>query len=213
MKLMILWVAAALLFSGTALASPDVTTPTVSPKAPQTSKKKPKKEEEIEEIEEVTPTKAPVKKKGAKDLSLLQIFGRMHPAFVHLPLAWLLLLFLGEWYALIVQKWALDKWTFALLVLTVLSLIPTVASGLLRASHMQGAGAEMGAQVLLHRNLMFAVAGAVLIALIMRIAMRKDFAGPLRGVYCLLISAAMGLAGYGGHLGAKLVYGKDFLPF
>lgn len=191
--------------------TPDAGTTTTSDVVTPTRETTKKRDHHDEKRELTPPVKRSTKKK--QELGAPQIFGRLHPAFVHLPIAWLLLLFLAEWYALIVQKWALDKWTWGLLVLTLLSVIPTIASGLLRAQGMAGTGPVDGARVLLHRNLMFGVGGAVLLAFIMRIAMRRDFSGPLRGVYCLVITAATALVSYGAHLGAKLVYGKDYLPF
>ena len=143
---------------------------------------------------------------GAADL-----IGRLHPITVHMPLAWLLLLVLVDLGTFFL---GMGYWRRAgplLLFATVLSSIPAVITGMMREDHVSG---FFKLQILtLHQNVMLAMFGACVLALIIRVKSKNRLAGGATTIYLALIGVAMFLAIIGGHLGAKMVFGPKYLPF
>lgn len=166
--------------------------------------------DEIEEVEAVeavptVQTGAPAKE-GA-----LGTVGKLHPLLVHFPIAWLLLLGLvdGLTFGLRRGHWArAGLW---LLALAVLSAIPAVVTGLLRADHVQDP--KLIEELVEHRNLALMTLGAAALALALRVIRRNELSGLYRLLYLALIVGAMGLVIATGHHGGMLVYGENYLPF
>lgn len=169
-------------------------------------------DEEVEEVEEVqvkpVPTSggAATARPGAADLA-----GRLHPLLVHFPIAWLLLLLLLDLVTFGLGRRTWERAGQWLLLLTALSFAAAVVTGLLRASGMQveGSVAERLSQ---HRAAALVAGGACLVAA----ALRR--LAPIRGraraaVYLLLVGLAVLAVLVAGHLGGKMVYGEDYLPF
>jgi uncharacterized membrane protein len=169
----------------------------------------PEEVEEVEEVEQVqtVPSGAPGQARGAT----LDVVGKLHPLLVHFPIAWLLLLGLvdGLTFGLRRERWArAGLW---LLALAVLSAVPTVVTGLLRASHVQDP--KLVEELVEHRNLGLLTLGAATLALVLRLIRRNELGGPWRLAYLALIAAAVGLVIATGHHGGMLVYGENYFSF
>jgi len=159
---------------------------------------------ELEDIVDVTPQNS--------GFSFKKILGRLHPAFVHFPIAWLFMLFVTEIIAFIYNKPTWHKAGFYMLIILVLSFIPAVTSGLVDASLHDMDAAEHSIMVT-HRTINFIVTGLVVLALVLRLAKRSELKGALRGTYLGMIIIATVMIMISGHLGAKMVFGSNYLPF
>lgn len=147
-----------------------------------------------------------------KPQGFADVLGRLHPAIVHFPLAWLVGLALVDFVALILGRTSWSGFGLPILGVTVLGLLAAAATGLLRAHYMfMDAGDH--AVMLKHRNLNFVVAGLCVLALGLRWLRRHQFLRPWRITYLVLIFAATALVLVSGSLGGRLVYGPDYLPF
>jgi len=163
--------------------------------------------EQIGDIQTVSQGEAEGKPTGLSD-----VIGRMHPALVHFPIAWLVGLALIDFVGLILKR---EEWRRAgIFVLggTVLSLLPTAATGLLRAAHMP-ADPAVHALLVTHRALNFAVAGLVLAAFALRLLRRNRLQGPSRVAYLALVFAATALVLVAADFGGRMVYGPNYLPW
>lgn len=171
--------------------------------------------EEVEEVEEVVAvTGAATTAASSRWDAALQLVGRLHPLAVHFPIAWLVLLLLGEALALRRRAGEAAAWPcsgLALLVLSVLSAVPAVVTGLIRAATL-GAGADVAA-VTSHRNVALAAVTAAGVALVLRGWYRRAPLKGVKGAYLVSLGAAVILVGVAGHLGGELVFGRDYLPF
>jgi uncharacterized membrane protein len=166
--------------------------------------------EEIETVEEATPSEAA--QEGPPKAPLV-VAGRMHPIFVHMPIAWMMLLLLTEACALFIRT--PQPWKHAglpLSILTCLSFIPAIVSGLLRMNELPQTPENLDPATL-HRNAMFACAAVCLTAATLRTVLRNRWQGLIPWVYLGILMVGCGLLGYGSHLGGELVYGDEFLPF
>ncbi len=144
--------------------------------------------------------------------SLGDLVGRLHPALVHFPIAGLVALAVVDFVGLILRR---ERWRQAGLVLlaaTVVSALPTVATGLLRASTM-GMDADEHTLLVKHRTLNLTVLGLVVAALVLRAARRRGLQGSQRVVYLALVFVATGLVLVAANYGGQMVYGIDYLPF
>ncbi len=142
-------------------------------------------------------------------LSLTALLGRLHPAVVHFPIGWLVLLLIMDSAALVLRKTTLVRWGPFLLGGTVLSMLPAIATGLLRYS----AYSQPDSLALDHRNLIFIMAALCLTALSVRLVKRNDLRGIVRWIYLLLILSATVLILMASHHGGQLVFGEAYLPF
>jgi uncharacterized membrane protein len=140
------------------------------------------------------------------------LVGRLHPAIVHFPLAWLVGLALVDVVALVLGRTAWVACGLPILGATVLGLLAAAGTGLLRASFMMMDPGDHAIMVK-HRTLNFVVAGLCLLALALRWQRRNDLRTPWRITYLFLIFAATILVLVSGGLGGRLVYGPDYLPF
>ena len=173
-------------------------------------------EEEIEEVAEeaVTVKAAPVATAADAEAErgIGPTLGRFHPALVHLPIGWLLMVVLLDLVALRRGYEGFSQAAHFALGGTVLSFVPAIVSGLLREASYE-APADVHEIIETHELVMFVTLGVVVAALALRTWRRHQWSGAPRTVYYGLILAAAGLVAYGGHLGGQAVFGADFLPF
>jgi uncharacterized membrane protein len=162
--------------------------------------------EEVQEVQEVSAVEVQTQK-GWTDL-----VGRMHPAVVHFPIGWMVLLLAVEGVAFLTGNAEWSRAGFVLLAAAAASFVPAAVTGFLRASAM-GSDPEFVATMVLHRNLNIGAAAACFIALALRFAGRGNFRGPSRLAYLLLVALGTFLVLFAGHLCGKMVFGKDYLPF
>jgi uncharacterized membrane protein len=162
---------------------------------------------QVSDIQVVDQSQAEGKPQGLGDL-----VGRLHPAIVHFPLAWLVGLALVDFVAFVMGRARWQVFGLPLLGAIVLSLLVAAGTGLLRASHMIMDAGEHAVMVK-HRTLNFVVAGLCVLALVLRWRRRDPWAGPGRITYLAIIFAATALVLVSGSLGGRLVYGPDYLPF
>jgi uncharacterized membrane protein len=149
---------------------------------------------------------------GEQRMSLAEVAARMHPALVHLPIAWLLLLLLLDLLGVGLGREpfrAVGPWVG---VLTALSFLPAAVTGLLRQNY-PPYDRIADPLLLTHRNLMLTVAGVTLAAVGLRLARRNRLGGAWRWAYLALVAGAAALVTIAGHLGGKLVFGENYLPF
>jgi uncharacterized membrane protein len=162
---------------------------------------------QVGDIQVVDQSQAEGKPQGFADL-----VGRLHPALVHFPLAWLVGLAVVDFVAFILRRTSWATCGLPVLGGTVLGLIAAAGTGLLRAAHMFMDASDHAVMVK-HRTLNFVVAGLCVVALGLRGLRRDQFQGRTRIVYLVLIFAATVLVLISGSLGGRLVYGPDYLPF
>ncbi len=141
-----------------------------------------------------------------------EMAGRLHPALVHFPIGWITLVLLLDLLAFVLGRRELEAAGLWALALGVLAFVPALSTGLLRANSMT-VSAGIYYPVETHRNLAFLVLFICLVALATRFRARKNFTGTVRWIYLAMMAAAAGLIGFVGHLGGKMVYGENFLPF
>mgnify|MGYP001199984452 CR=1 FL=1 len=132
---------------------------------------------------------------------------------MHLPIAWLLLAFGLEIWPRRAKGEAFRACAKPLAWLCLLSVLPAAASGWLRADEMFPTG-EPPELLSLHGTLMLVASGLLLLLAGARqglAAWVKTRVGhwTLRG----LLGLALLLMAWGAHLGGKLVYGADHLPW
>ena len=168
--------------------------------------------EEIVDLEFVEEVVQPDATESDRLEQLMDLVGRFHPAVVHFPIAWLILFMLVETVAMANGAAVWSNMGKLLLVLTVISFIPAIGSGLLRASRI-GGDADFQALMSLHRNLNIAAVVLCLIAGILRFKIQNFPTGTLRVVYITVIALSCGLVMLAGHLGGKMVFGSNYLPF
>ena len=160
--------------------------------------------QELKEISDVTPSRS-----GAGGAVLI---GRLHPAVVHFPIGWVFLALLIEILSLVTKKPEFSSAGFFLQCLAALSFIPAATTGWLRASAM-GTNPEFLALMVPHRNLNLAAGALFFLAVALRIAGRRGWGGHLRIVNLVLIAISTALMLFAGHLGGKMVFGTEYLPF
>jgi len=168
--------------------------------------------DEVEEVEDVDAVAAPPVAPCPPDTGPLGVFGKLHPAMVHLPIAWVFLVFLLDVLTFLVGKAEYARFGLVTLGLAVASAIPAMASGLVRGEVLE-TQASMEPLIEAHETTMFVMVGVLSLAFVVRVLRRDHLVGWSRWVYLGLMAAAVGLVGYGGHLGGRIVFGPDHLPF
>jgi uncharacterized membrane protein len=163
--------------------------------------------EQIGDVQTVTPGEVEGKPSGLSDL-----VGRLHPALVHFPIAWLVGLALVDFVGLALKREEWQRVGIFVLAGTVLSLAPTAATGLSRAAHMPSDPA-VHALLVTHRTLNFVVSGLVLAAFALRLSRRNRLQRSWRIVYLALVFAATGVVLVAADFGGRMVYGPDYLPW
>ena len=139
------------------------------------------------------------------------LISRFHPVVVHLTIGWLFLLLIVDLMTFLGRMTELRRAGPLLLLATILSAIPSLLTGLMREDYVSGFFKQQ--LVGLHENVMFAMIAACVLALIVRVRARNRLKGGPAALYLLLIVTAVFLVAIGGHLGAKMVYGPNYLPF
>jgi uncharacterized membrane protein len=142
------------------------------------------------------------------------LMGHLHAALVHLPIAWVML-----WAGLEVASMAFAGafWGHGALVLGVITLAsygPAVLTGLCRFDELASAskGYEVG-EAMLHRNLIFVGAGLCAVSLFIRLLNARWPNAFFKTLSLLGAVSALIVTGFSAHLGGRMVYGADFLPF
>ncbi len=163
--------------------------------------------EQLGDVQVVSPSEGGGKARGLGDL-----IGRLHPALVHFPIAGLVALAVVDLIGVGLRRESWRRAGMVVLIATTVALLPTVATGLLRATHM---AADAGEQSLIvkHRTLNLTVTGLVIAALVLRAARRKPLLGAYRIAYLTLVYVATALVLVAADFGGRLVYGPDYLPF
>ena len=160
----------------------------------------------IQEVQEVSAVEV------ADSPTMMDLAGRLHPALVHFPIGWIVLLLLVE---IIATATGREEWTRAgslLLMGVLVSMLPAMVTGFLRASSL-GGDPDVLELVTTHRNLNLASGLICLLALAIRCAWRNCLNAKRRGIYLFLLCVATLTMLLAGHFGGKMVFGKDYLPF
>jgi uncharacterized membrane protein len=165
------------------------------------------KVEELGQVEVIAAASPDGKPAGLGDL-----LGRLHPALVHFPLAWLFGLLVIDCVGLGLGRQEWRRWGFFALVGTALAFLPAAVTGLLREDYMPS-DADVARNLTIHRTLNFIVFGLVLAALGLRWFRRNDLQGWSRRAYLALVVVATLLVLLAANFGGKMVYGSHFLPF
>jgi len=175
-------------------------------------------DEKTEEIDADVETldQAKIEDTGNKELAPrdpVVIFGRLHPALVHFPIAWIVLLLLLECMHLKRETKINYLFLNVLPWLVVASFIPALISGFLRFDELPQEQDFVG-PASIHRNLMLATFLSLVLSLVCRFFTQKK-RNKLFWQYCYLglLVLAVVLGTLGGHEGGELVYGDDHLPF
>ncbi len=127
---------------------------------------------------------------------MIEILGKLHPALVHLPIGFILITLFYEWYK--------GKPSVALWGISTLSAILAMATGfiLLKTGYFEGLN------MFLHM-----IMGVIttIITFLLFLAKMRD--GSLfRGQNTFLKIALIAVLGIGGHMGAELTHGEEYLP-
>lgn len=154
--------------------------------------------EDLDEVEEVAAD-------SENNRGVAAVLAFFHPALVHAPIAWLMLLVLVDWLCLVGGHTTLYKPGYYLMFLALISLLPAVTTGLVRFDGLDLSGGDLET-VLLHRNSAFACAGVLAIAVALRFG-RPELNGARRYVYVGLVTIAAALVGLTGSLGGEMMYG------
>ena len=162
----------------------------------------------VEEIEEVEVVEA--EQPGAEGVT--DVIGRFHPMVVHLPIGWLLMVFLVDIAAFALRWHRFEDFGLFALAAAVAAFLPAVATGLLLNSHLKG-GPDVHAMVETHETLAWFTLAVAAVALVVRLARRGHLSGAWKGAYLVLMSTGVILLMATGHAGGKLVFGSAWLPF
>ncbi len=172
--------------------------------------------EQVEKVETVEVIQAVqiVETPSGEDTSMgfVDLVGRFHPASVHMPLGFLVALFVFEILVLLGVAKDGGRTGLILGIMTVLSFIPATLSGFARAMELERLGSA-SSFLANHRNLMLAMALMALAAVIIRWKKRDRLEGTFKIAYMVLLCLSVLAALAGGHLGGKMVFGENFLPF
>jgi len=166
--------------------------------------------DDIEEIQVVPAQPVASDKTNDTPKDIPTVLGRFHSASVHIPIGWTLLAVLFECVVLGLKKHELNKTSLSILGLAVLSFAPALTSGLLRLKEFKP---DQVGDVLVHRNVMLTAWGLITLAFMLRLILKKRFLGGFRFAYLTLLLALIAVITYGSHMGGRLIYGDDFLPF
>ena len=168
--------------------------------------------DDVEEVADAVEVKTTDVTADPGQPGLLDLIGRFHAAFVHFPIAWLLMVLLIDIGTFAGRREAWRAWGLWALIGAVASCVPAILSGLLRQGRM-APGPDLAALIQVHRTIMMLMGSAAVAALAIRLARRNALDGASKGAYLSLVVVATVLAMVGGHWGGKIVYGKAFLPF
>ncbi len=165
--------------------------------------------EDVSEVKDVTPAQAsPARKKP----TFWQTLGRLHPALVHFPIAWMVLLLLVDIRTVAWGRPGWERLGLYLLVGTVLSFIPAMITGTLRMDELPHSPESLD-QIAAHWHMALLSVFFLGDALILRLQRKNRLTGSSRWANLALLALSTALVLIAGHRGARLVYGSDFLPF
>jgi len=162
--------------------------------------------DEVQELQEVAAVDA------SSSPSVPTLLGRMHPALVHFPIGWVFLLLIVEALEVWSGREDLSRAGLLILALACLSFVPAAITGFLRAASMPD-DSESRALLLLHRNINIAAGIVCLGALALRLGRLSNGSRTVRWTYLSFVAASAVLLLIAGHLGGKMVFGSDYLPF
>jgi uncharacterized membrane protein len=153
--------------------------------------------EELETVEEVNEATAS---------PLAEWLEELHPATVHFPIAWVVLLAVVETIALLPGRSSWHQAGLLLMVGCILAFVPALITGLTGATLV---GADDARQQFLswHRNLNLIVATLLIGALAVRGRNRTQRSRSARILYLLLVVSAAAAVLIAGHLGGRMVHG------
>ncbi len=163
----------------------------------------------VEEIEEIDEIEVVVSKKA---IGFWEILGRLHPAVVHIPIGWLMMVVIIDLVALLLGRDEWASWGLYALIGTVLSFAPAIFTGFLNASSIAPDSPSFSLMET-HRNLNLLVSILCVAALMLRIKKRNALEGGSKWTYLGLILLSAVLLALSGHLGGKMVFGENYLPF
>jgi uncharacterized membrane protein len=182
------------------------------PQAQATPSKAGEDVQEVKDFEDITPTPSPRSGSPGAPLTKTELLGRFHPMVLHFPIAWLMLLFLIDLGTFVFRKADWAKFGYAVLILTLVSFIPAILTGSLLAPHI-GATGKVLETLDTHKDLMVAMASVTVVAFLLRALKGNKLEGAFAWVYLCLVVAAVVLITAGGHEGAEVAFGENFLPF
>jgi uncharacterized membrane protein len=133
------------------------------------------------------------------------MFHLIHPALVHFSVAFLIFGAACEAWALMTDRAAAARFGERMIILGVLSLALSIASGYVAANTVTLTGEGQRLLDLHERNAWFVV-GAFVAALFWKGWVRGTLPKTQRPLYALLLLAAVALTAYSAYLGGKLVY-------
>ncbi len=158
--------------------------------------------EELEDIEIVEPQQPP---------GFLEILGRFHPAVVHIPIGWLMMVVIIDLVTFVVGREDWAEWGFYALGGTVLSFFPAILTGFLKASTL-ATDSPIFSLMETHRNLNMLVVSLCILAFLVRLGKRNRLEGRVRQLYLGLILLSAALLTISGHIGGEMVFGENYLP-
>jgi len=142
------------------------------------------------------------------ELTGAESIAHLHPALVHMPVAWLLLLFFLEWLLVFRPQFIAEPARVGLWALTIVSFIPSLATGFVFSEWVYAdTDMEVMQPILDHRNLILLSTGLLAVGWFVR---KRHLSGPATAIILTLAMIAMTL---GAHSGGILVYGEDYFPF
>ncbi len=144
-----------------------------------------------------------------KPAGTLDMLGRLHLLFVHLPIGWLLLLLFVDIGTFGLKLREFNRAGALILFGSFLSLVPAVVTGFIRVTYIAtAANVEL---LQLHRNLSLGLVAVILLAFLERTRSRNRLEGGPKIFYLALLAVAIGLLAVGGYLGAQISFGPHIL--
>ncbi len=137
----------------------------------------------------------------------VELLGRFHPALVHVPIAWLLLVVLLDVLTFSLRRDGFGRWGLYTLIGTTVALLPACLTGLLRAGPVAAASPAAASLVAVHRGVMLGTIALTAVALAVRLGRRNRLEGAWKAAYLALIGTAFALVMIGAHLGGRIVFG------
>jgi uncharacterized membrane protein len=141
-----------------------------------------------------------------------KVFGRMHPVFLHFPIACLILAMVFEWIAIARRGPAYGPSVRGLLIAGVLSGVLAILSGLQFSEELEILP-ELQAVYDRHETFGFIAIGAALLAVIIGEIQRRSPSRAKKVAYRVALHAAAITVGIGAQAGGALHWGVDFLPW
>ena len=144
-------------------------------------------------------------------VGLLTLFGRMHPALIHFPIALIVFALVAEVVSLFWKKPEI-RWTaLVVLVSAAVTAIPAALAGWTLSRDMLFSG-RMAEIMTMHIWAGTSVAVAVWPLVFLRKWLDKHPSRNGRIIYLAALGILVAAIALTGHLGGSLVYGPDFLP-